>query len=270
MTQAVAELAEAGYTHLPGLIDQPQADELRQLLAEQTERLQGRQYPGYSEARPEDGVAFNLQAKDKRFIDVLGNPVLEGVLVETLNDPNYRRLPEGAPNYILGGYNARSSGKAMGLHIDSWMPTPGPRTFMVQVAFVLDERSEEDGCTIVVPGSHRSGEYSDRKMSSDPAAGTVVPLTASPGDVLIWDSRLWHGTGENTSDRQSWVLIATMQMWWVKPRSDIPYTIPSHIFEALTDKQKALMGFCSIPPVDEFVSVDARRGYDIIPETSFI
>jgi len=270
VTQATADLAQAGYTHLPGLLDRVQTDALRQLLAEQIDRLHGSRYPGFSEARPDDGAVFNLQAKDKRFIDVLSNPILEGVLVETLNDPNYRQLPEGAPNYILGGYNARASGKALGLHIDSWIPLPGPRTFMVQVAFVLDERGEEDGCTLVVPGSHRSGEYSHREMSMEPNAGTAVPLTAKPGDVLIWDSRLWHGAGENRSDRQSWVLVATMQMWWVKPRADIPHTIPSHIFDALSDRQKALMGFCSIPPVDEFVGVDPRRGYDMIPERSLI
>jgi len=268
--QATAELAQAGYTHMPGLLDHAQTSELRQLLAEQVDRLDGSRYPGYSEARPNDGVVFNLQAKDKCFIDVLSNPILEGVLIETLNDPNYRRLPEGTPNYILGGYNARASGGALGLHIDSWIPVPGPRTFMVQVAFVLDERSEADGCTLVVPGSHLSGEYSDRKMSTEPNAGPAVPLTAARGDVLIWDSRLWHGARENKSDRQSWALIATMQMWWVKPRADIPYTIPSHIFDALSDRQKALMGFCSIPPASEFDSIDPRRGYDIIPETSFI
>lgn len=270
VTQATAELAQAGYTCLPGLLDRVQTDELRQLLAVRIERLNGSRYPGFSEARPDDGAVFNLQAKDKRFIDILGNPILEAILVETLNDPNYRALPEGTPNYILGAHNARASGKALGLHIDSWIPLPGPRTFMVQVAFVLDERSEEDGCTLVVPGSHCSGEYSDSKISTEPGGGTVVPLTASPGDVLIWDSRLWHGAGENRSDRQSWILVATMQMWWVKPRADIPCTIPSHIFDALSDRQKALMGFCSVPPASEFVSVDPRRGYDVIPETSLI
>ncbi len=270
VTRATTDLAQIGYARLPGLLDRAQTDTLRQLLEEQIECLKGSRYPGFSEARPDDGAVFNLQAKDKRFIDVLGNPILEHVLVATLNDPNYRQIPAGTPNYILGGYNARASGKALGLHIDSWIPLPGPRTFMVQVAFVLDTRGEEDGCTLVVPGSHCLGEYSDRQMSTEPGTGNAVSLTAKPGDVLIWDSRLWHGAAENKSDHQSWVLVATMQMWWVKPRTDIPRTIPPHIFDALSDRQKALMGFCSMPPIDEFISIEVRAGYDMIPETSLV
>ena len=81
---------------------------------------------------------------------------------------------------------------------------------------------------------------------------------------------MWHGAGENRSSRQSWILVATLQMWWVKQRADIPRMIPAHIFDTLSDRQKVLMGFCSMPPIDEFDSVDPRRGYDIIPETSLI
>ena len=42
-----------------------------------------------------------------------------------LNDKYYRFLPDSVPNYILGGYNGRSSGDKLDLHIDSFMPYTG-------------------------------------------------------------------------------------------------------------------------------------------------
>ena len=58
VTQAVTELAETGYTRLQGLFDQVQVGELRQLLASHADRLQGSLYPGFTEARPDDGAVF--------------------------------------------------------------------------------------------------------------------------------------------------------------------------------------------------------------------
>ena len=37
----------------------------------------------------------------------------------------------------------------------------------------------------------------------------------------MWDSRLWHGTHKNLSNKSRWSIIATMGMWWVMPSMDI-------------------------------------------------
>jgi ectoine hydroxylase-related dioxygenase (phytanoyl-CoA dioxygenase family) len=125
---------------------------------------------------------------------------------------------------------------------------------MVQAAIALEERGVAEGCSIIVPGSHMTGTYTDREF------GTTMSVPLKAGDVVLWDSRLWHGAHARTSTHMGWALIATFQMWWVKPRFDIPRALPQEIYEQLTPRQKALLGYCAQPPVDEYDGPQ-KKGY---------
>jgi ectoine hydroxylase-related dioxygenase (phytanoyl-CoA dioxygenase family) len=176
-----------------------------------------------------------------------------------LNDPFFRHLPPDDPNYILGQFVARSSVKPLQLHIDAGMPQLGPATTMVQLGFVLEDMDEKNGCTMVVPGSHLLGEYSDRELEH------LHPIPARSGDILVWDARVWHGSGSNTAEGTRWNIVATFQRWWVKQSFDIPRALPQEIFDELTDQQKALLGFCTIPPLDENERRTRARPYSDLP-----
>ena len=56
---------------------------------------------------------------------------------------------------------------------------------------------KKNGCTIVVPKSHQIGVYSNKKTRK------IMPLVGKVGDLIIWVSRLWHGTLENYSKKSS-------------------------------------------------------------------
>jgi ectoine hydroxylase-related dioxygenase (phytanoyl-CoA dioxygenase family) len=115
----------------------------------------------------------------------------------------------------------------------------------------------ENGCTMVVPGSHQSGEYANQE-----GFDVAVPLEASRGDIVMWDSRTWHGARENNSGATRWVLNATFTPWWIKQAFDIPRALPQEIYQNLTPSQKTILGFSSIPFRDETLGIDSRRGYD--------
>lgn len=215
-------------------------------------------YGGRPERDDKDQVIYNLQNKDKIFIDILGAPFVERLCSAKLNDEYYRFLPISCPNYILNYYNARSSGAKLDLHIDSHIPNPGIYTNAMQVVYVLDDMNDSNGCTVVVPGSHRSGEFSDRGLVD------VKSVCAKRGDLVIWDSRLWHGTRENSAKSSRWALIATMSRWWMKQAMDIPAALPQNIYEQLTDRQKLLMGFCSLPPKSEWERINTKCGYGFL------
>ena len=142
-----------------------------------------------------------MQNKDFIYIEILGAPFVRRILMDLLNDPYYKWLPDNVPNYILQNFNARSSGNALELHIDSRIPIVRPQPISCQVIYLLEDMNEENGCSVVVPGTHRSGSYTDRDLKN------VLPLHAKAGDLVVWDSRLWHGTLENNSDRSRWALI---------------------------------------------------------------
>jgi hypothetical protein len=148
---------------------------------------------------------LNLQNKDKSFIDLLELPIIVSLLKPMLNDPHFRYLPPDDPNYILGQLVARSSLKPLQLHMDAGMLQPGINTTMLQTGFVLEDMDELNGCTLIVPGSHLLGEYSDRDFLHP------HPVPAKAGDIVIWDARVWHGSGANNSDGTRWNIVATFQ-----------------------------------------------------------
>lgn len=255
----IENLETLGFAHLPGFMDQQELETCRTVLQRQLADHKDAHYPGYSEKRANDPQLFNLQNKDSCFLKLLSDPSLEKILMGRLNDEWYPGIPEEAPNYILGEYIARKSGDPLRLHIDSWMPSPGDMTWMMQVVFVMHDRGPEEGCTTVVPGSHISGKYSNREYQD------VQELPVKAGDVAIWDSRLWHGARANTSGKDAWVLVATLQRWWVKQRFDLVASMPENIYNDLSDRERALIGYCSQPPKDEFIGTDSRGGYERLP-----
>lgn len=79
------------------------------------------------------------------------------------------------------------------------------------VGFLLDDFSQENGGTLVIPRSHQ--------IFTDAGAGPITDLppttniTAPAGTAFIMDGRVAHGTGANVSDQLRRLIITT----WHKP-----------------------------------------------------
>lgn len=260
-TQVLKELDTYGFSRIPGFLTEPALKRLLALTEESYRKINASgkiSYAGAPTRDKDDKILYNLQNIDIAFIDLLISPAVTAIALAKLNDPYYRFLPPEVPNYVLQYYNARSSGQKLDLHIDSHIPFMGNYTNMMQFVFLLENSDEENGCTVVVPGSHKSGQYTDRDLKN------VVPLTGKAGDLVLWDSRIWHGTMENISGRSRWGLIATISMWWIKPSMDIVRAMDDTIYQKCTDQQKQLLGFCAIPPVDPFERNNTKCGYEFL------
>lgn len=259
---AIAAIEKHGFARLPQVFSKDTVAEALELvkywfdktLSEQSSRM-----PRLNKAQP---MVYNLQAKDIFFSRlILDTPVIEAVLKHFLNDQWFSSLPAGDPNFILRSFLARSSNHRMPMHIDSFVPYTGDYPFIMQCSILLEDQTRENGCTVIVPRSHKSGKY------ADPASHeTAVPLEAQAGDLIFWDSRIWHGAGENTSGGTRWSVIATFCRWWVKQAFDIPGNLPQEIYDQLSDRERAVMGYCSVPYDDEARGIDMKRSYELLPE----
>ena len=88
-------------------------------------------------------------------------------------------------------------------------------TSYVQTMIAIDEHTVDNGCVLVLPGSHRFGE-----LALDPGGAVLggrddvvelqaagidfaasVALELEPGDVALWNPFLVHGSGANVSRR---------------------------------------------------------------------
>jgi hypothetical protein len=259
--QAEKELDIYGYTKLTGMLSADEVQTAKDLVQRYHIERKSNAYSGVPDRDKSDKILYNLPNKNRWFIQLLLQRDVRQILMKNLNDPHYRFLPPDVPNYYLSYFNARSSGDELLLHIDSHIPVPGQRTWSMQVAFVLDKSDIDNGCTKVIPGSHRIDSFTDRELVKS------EPILANPGDVVLWDSRIWHGTYPNTSARDRWSLIATLVMWWVKPAMDFTRSISQELYESLTPEEKALLGFCCIPPKDENHRINTKSGYEIFSKS---
>lgn len=263
----IQEIREQGYTILPQVFNKDQVKDLLERVKhhyEVTKNQQSKDVPYLNNNQPN---VYNLQNKDIDFINMLfGMSDIEIILKDCLNDKWYKQIPQNQPNYILRSFGARSSNSALPLHIDSFIPYQGEEVIAMQVAIMLEDSTLENGCTTCVPGSHKSGKYADNSVDIKAAWDLeyIIPLEAKAGDILIWDSRLWHGTTDNKSEGTRWAIIATFTRWWIKQHFDIPNNVPAGIEEKLTPKDKQLLGYCSVPFKNEFEGIDLKRGYEKI------
>jgi ectoine hydroxylase-related dioxygenase (phytanoyl-CoA dioxygenase family) len=257
-------LAETGYTIIRGGIPRHEAEAMladMRRLNEARARADVADQPFLNRGHD---TLYSLQREDVQFTRIFtGNPLIMTILRGLLNDTWYTQIPQDQANFILRSLIGRSSGpQAMPLHIDSFVPSSGKLCIACQVAVILEDQTAARGCTVVVPGSHLSDNYADQS-----ALAGAVPIETKVGDIVIWDSRLWHGALGNTTGSSRWSLIATFVRWWMKQNYDVTGTLPQHIYEALTDDEKAVMGYCSMPPRDEMERADMKTGHGQLKAT---
>jgi ectoine hydroxylase-related dioxygenase (phytanoyl-CoA dioxygenase family) len=97
------------------------------------------------------------------------------------------------------GRNPRPGGGQQGLHADR---PAGKSTSVdgVTAIWMLDDFTVDNGATRVVPGTHRDGRAVPRPLAQPLARHPdEVTITGSAGDVLVFDSHLWHSGRRNTS-----------------------------------------------------------------------
>ena len=217
-------------------------------------------FKGLPKRDGKDKIIYNLQNKDIKFIKLLSSPIIKKVCKYFLQDKYFRLISNKRPNYILNYYNARSSGSKLDLHIDSHIPYLGKHVYMLQIAIILEDQDENNGCTIIKPKSHLSGSYSNRKEKK------LLKIKSKAGDLVIWDSRIWHGTTKNITKKTRWALIATLSSWWIKQSMDITKSLPKKIFNELSIDEKIMLGYCAVIPKDEFGLIRTKKK---ISEISF-
>ena len=261
VSEYVQQLETVGYCRIPAVYSK----ERMQDALERVDRYYSASKDGISEKVPFLNIGqptlYNLQNKDAFFLELLFEPkMIEEILVHFLNDQWFKQIPQSDPNYILRSFIARSSNTQLPMHLDSFIPYLGSHVFIMQYSIILQAQSEENGCTVVVPGSHHSGEYTTQEAFVD-----AVPIESEVGDVVMWDSRLWHGTTENRSDATRWAIVATFCRWWLKQHWQTTRSMPQEIFDTLAPREKAVLGFCSIPHFDESAGIDLKSSYEDLP-----
>jgi ectoine hydroxylase-related dioxygenase (phytanoyl-CoA dioxygenase family) len=147
---------------------------------------------------------------------------------------------------------------AQTLHSDdgAW---PVPRSWgetVVNSIWALDDFTEENGATRLVPGSHR---WPDGRTPGDEV---TVPATMPAGSVLVYLGSLWHAGGENRSRAPRLGVVLEYTVSWLRQQENLPLTCTPEVAATLPDDLAELVGYNLRPP---FVGhVDGGHPLDLV------
>jgi ectoine hydroxylase-related dioxygenase (phytanoyl-CoA dioxygenase family) len=107
--------------------------------------------------------------------------------------------------FKLSSLNYRAAKPGMGnqkLHVD-WKNTVADGNYQVcNSIWLLDDFTENNGATRIVPGTHKSKSLPQNSMD-DPSLPhpEEILITAPAGSVFIFNSHVWHGGTTNKTDK---------------------------------------------------------------------
>ena len=167
------------------------------------------------------------------------------------------------PNYLLTSYhtvNIEPGSVVQTMHTDDGLVAlPRPRPLMGIVSSIassvsrfskilanesiqgtmisLDEFTETNGATTLIPGSHLWG---DDRM---PKREEMIPAVMPSGSMLYFLNTVWHSGGANTSNQQRRSLTAQYCQPWIRTYENMTVAMGWEDLDQVPKKLLQLMGF---------------------------
>lgn len=242
---------------MPNLIHSELISSLVEALpASLARRDEIRQRNGVSENSA--GTLHHLLMDDACYVELLAE-------LSTL-EPLFKAYFNG--NFILNSYggviNERDTRSyVQNVHRDIRFGSD-TRRFMLNALVMLDDFTLENGATHVLGHSQNT----EQPPCDEAFYAEASRATGKRGTVLLFDSRMWHATGRNTTDAPRRALTLTFTSPFFKPQLDYARLFGYSNFNRSSAWMKQVLGFNARVPesLDEFyVPVEQRfyqRGQD--------
>ena len=157
-------------------------------------------------------------------------------------------LLEFCINYRIGSLTAIEilpGETAQVLHTDDGVypvRLPGMQ-LQISAMWALDDFTEENGATRVVPGSNRVTDVHRYHTADDRFADDVAQAVMPKGSVLFYLGSTWHGGGANKTDKSRAGLINTYSLGWLRQEENQYLNVPREIAESYPKRVQQLMGY---------------------------
>lgn len=224
---------EQGYLIVENALSEKQIKEMTKVIdridaAERAERdLKPHQTMTKFRTIVEDNLFLDLLDNDKVFPlawDILGWNIQHYISHLIVYPPE----PEGA-EVNLGGWH-QDGGRPV-----REMERPHPRLSYKVSFWFSDTRVPNSGAMRIIPGSHRFDEKPPQEMFDQP-----LHVEVAPGTAVLFDRRLWHARGVNTSDVTRKVIFIGYSYRWLR---GLDYNnFPEEILAQCDPIRRQLMG----------------------------
>jgi hypothetical protein len=125
---------------------------------------------------------------------------------------------------------------------DMWAGYIGDREYLVNVMWPLTPFTEENGATLIWPGSHGS------RALTDIGEGPMIVAEAEPGDAIVFLGSTLHGAGGNRSADVRRGIIVSYSLGWLKPYENQWLAYPPYIAREFPRELSKLVGYAQHRP----------------------
>jgi len=244
------QLDTDGYVIIPSLLPPSQVKAIRDALAPYLQRkLMGRNdFEGYDSER-----VYALLAKSPVFGELAAHPLVLDVCEKILG-----------PNFMLSAclaINSHPGENAQPLHFDdSFYKVPRPRpAYGVSAFWAIDEFTDSNGATEIIPGSHVWGSDAPIGASFYEAFinGKHVPVEDHPdlhkvvmpsGSLMLTPGTLWHRGGANNSTASRLAVTPQYCVAWGRQMESMLLSVPPHVVAQYPERIQQLLGYSIHPP----------------------
>ena len=241
---------ERGYATIPDAIGAEQVETARRELERILEETPlGRDdFEGRHTRR-----VYALFAKTRSLDALATHPAVLGVLDAVLG------------NYQLSAPAAIAIGPgevAQPLHPDDAIyPVARPhQELVVNVMWPLQEFTEANGATRIVPGSHR---WVDERPGADTETTTIeMPARTA----LVYLGSVWHGGGANRTAHTRLGVVLHYASAWLRPVENHVLSVPPDAAKTLAPRLQELLGYNIYPPFIGYV--DGRHPRRLLTGTT--
>jgi ectoine hydroxylase-related dioxygenase (phytanoyl-CoA dioxygenase family) len=131
---------------------------------------------------------------------------------------------------------------------DALYPIPRPHSeLVVNIMWPLDDFTEANGATRIVPGSHR---WTDELPT--PQTETVA-IEMPAGSALIYLGSVWHGGGANRTEQARLGVVLHYAVGWLRPVENHALAVAPEVVAELPERLQELLGYNICSPFIGYV-----------------
>jgi len=162
---------------------------------------------------------------------------------------------------------------------DSHFQWPRPRPSLgVSTFWALDNMTESNGATEILPGSHlwpddmieggiseaSFGDTTIRDADSDPGArADALKVIMPAGSLMLAKGTMWHRGGANKSQEPRLIITPQYCPGWTRQLENMALAVPPEIARTLPRRAQELIGYSIHPPFMGYVDgVHPRKRLD--------
>ena len=203
------------------------------------------------------GILRLMMRYEPHFFEFLALPEVLAVVDGTVSPTAILHLQNG---FILpSAQSIQRRGRFQSTYHQDFPRVLGGYLASINVFFAIDEFTETNGATWVIPGTQQTGAA----PSADVQDAKGVSLSCPAGSMIVFDSTLWHAAGRNVSGRDRLAINHQFTRSFLKQQLDYVRALGDEAVLRLPPRTQQLLGWYTRIPtsLDEYYRPSDQRLY---------